>query len=154
MEVLGLILTYYFKNTANYVFVFCLFYKIVVYCITKCMTELLKKNVVLFEINDFNLVTVDMERYNKRECFLDYTILGRQVVQSLLIMIYKTQSSKNTLSGLSAKSSPDLGMSLLSTVGQNDHEMSPKIWSNVLLWVGPVNYTLALVIDTICLYKY
>lgn len=112
MEVLGLILTYYFKNTANYVFVFCLFYKIVVYCITKCMTELLKKNVVLFEINDFNLVTVDMERYNKRECFLDYTILGRQVVQSLLIMIYKTQSSKNTLSGLSAKSSPDLGMSL------------------------------------------
>ena len=48
-------------------------------------------------------------------------------------MIYKTQSSKNTLSGLSAKSSPDLGMSLLSTVGQNDHEMSPKIWSNVLL---------------------
>ena len=133
MEVLGLILTYYFKNTANYVFVFCLFYKIVVYCITKCMTELLKKNVVLFEINDFNLVTVDMEIYNKRECFLDYTILGRQVVQSLLIMIYKTQSSKNTLSGLSAKSSPDLGMSLLSTVGQNDHEMSPKIWSNVLL---------------------
>ena len=89
-----------------------------------------------------------MGRYNKRECFLDYTILERQVVQSLLIMIYKTQSSKNTLSGLSAKSSPDLGMSLLSTVGQNDHEMSPKIWSNVLLWVGPVNYKLALVIDT------
>ena len=88
---------------------------------------------VLFEINDFNLVTVDMGRYNKRKFFLDYNRLERQVVQSPLIRIDKTQSSNNTLKSLSAKSSPDLGMSLLSTVEQNDHEMSPKIWSNVLL---------------------
>ena len=43
MKVLGLILTYDFNNTASYVIVLCLFYKIVVSCITKCVTETLMK---------------------------------------------------------------------------------------------------------------
>ena len=43
MKVLSLILTYDFNNTASYVIVLCLFYKIVVSCITKCVTETLMK---------------------------------------------------------------------------------------------------------------
>ena len=39
---------------------------------------------------------------------------------------YKAWSSDNTLSGLSMESLLDLGMSLPSTVGHNDHEMPSK----------------------------
>ena len=39
---------------------------------------------------------------------------------------YKAWSSDNTLSGLSTESLLDLGMSLPSTAGHNDHEMPPK----------------------------
>ena len=39
---------------------------------------------------------------------------------------HKAGSSDNTLSGLSMESLLDLGMSLPSTVGHNDHEMPPK----------------------------
>ena len=47
-------------------FVFCLFYKIVVSCITKCVTEPPTKYIALYEINDCDSVTLDMGRY-KRE---------------------------------------------------------------------------------------
>ena len=43
-----------------------------------------------------------------------------------------TMSSNSTLSGQSMKSSPDVGMSLASTMGQNGHEMPPKPLSD--LW--------------------
>ena len=39
---------------------------------------------------------------------------------------YKAWSRDNTLSGLSMGSLLDLGMSLPSTAGHSDHEMSPK----------------------------
>ena len=39
---------------------------------------------------------------------------------------YKAWSSDNTLRGLSVESWLDLGMSLPSTMGHNDHEMPPK----------------------------
>ena len=45
-----------------------LFYKIVVSCITKCVTEPLMK-IFLYDINDCNSITLDMGRYNKREFF-------------------------------------------------------------------------------------
>ena len=58
-------------------------------------------------------------------------------------MTIKTWSSNITLSDLSAKSSQELGMSLASNVGQNGHEMPPKVWSNLLPSGGLVNHKLA-----------
>ena len=40
---------------------------------------------------------------------------------------YKAWSSDNTLSGLSMESLLDLGKSLPSTAGHNDHEMPPNM---------------------------
>ena len=68
-------------------FVLWLFYKIVVSCITKCVTEppmkisnlkQLIKYIVLYMINDCNSVTLDTGRYHKSEFFLDHNRL-RQV---------------------------------------------------------------------------
>ena len=43
----------------------------------------------------------------------------------------KTQSNNSTLSDLSTKSSPELGMSFLSMMGQNGHEKPPKLWQGL-----------------------
>ena len=44
---------------------------------------------------------------------------------------HKAWSSNSTLSDLSMESSLDLGMSLPSNVGQNDHKMPLNQWSNL-----------------------
>ena len=54
-------------------FVLCLFYKIVVSYITKCVTEPLTKYIISYEINGCNSVTLDMERYNKKKFILEHT---------------------------------------------------------------------------------
>ena len=54
-------------------FVFCPFHKIIVSCITKCMTEppmkIMMTRLDIYMINDCNSVTLDMGRCNKREYF-------------------------------------------------------------------------------------
>ena len=62
---------------------------------------------------------------------------------------YKAWSSDNTLSGLSTESLLDLGMSLPSTAGHNDHEMPPN-HGQIMTIKGPCDWKLAL---AICLYK-
>ena len=49
------------------------------------------------------------------------------VQRSLTIKTWATQCA---ITGLSAKPSPEIGMSLHSNMG-NGHEMSPKVWSNL-----------------------
>ena len=68
-------------------FVLCLFYKIVVSCIAKCVTEPLTKYIVLYEINNCNSVILGMESYNKKGFFLDNNRLVRQVIQSSLAVV-------------------------------------------------------------------
>ena len=54
-------------------FVFCLFHKIIVSCITKCMTEPPTKRMVTrldtYMTSDCNSVTLDMGRCKEREYF-------------------------------------------------------------------------------------
>ena len=64
--------------------------------------------------------------------------------------IFMTKSSNSILSDLSEKSSLDLGMSIPSIMGQNDHKMPPHRWSNLLPWRSPANLELAF---AVCLYK-
>ena len=80
MEILGFLLITLIILLAM-LFVLYLFYKIVVSCITKCVIEPLMK-IFLYDINDYNSITLDMGRYNKREFFPGHKRLVRQVIQS------------------------------------------------------------------------
>ena len=71
-----------------------------------------------------------MGRCNKREFFPDHNRLVRQVVQRLSATV-KAKSSNSTLSDLSTKSLPDLGMGIPYNMGRNGHEMPPKSWSHL-----------------------
>ena len=67
------IFTFNSTNVINYTIVFCLFHKIIVSCITKCMTEppmkIMMTRLDIYMINDCNSVTLDMGRCNEREYF-------------------------------------------------------------------------------------
>ena len=99
----------------------------------------------LYEINNYNNVTLDMGRSNKGNIFLDQEASKTSRVQRLAT--YKAWSSDNTLRGLSVESWLDLGMSLPSTMGHNDHEMPPK---HGQICRGPADWKLAL---ASCLYE-
>ena len=75
--------------------------------------------IVPYEINDYNNVTLDMGRSNKRKYFP-----GPRGPETFTT--HKAGSSDNTLSGLSMESLLDLGMSLPSTMGCKSHEMPPN----------------------------
>ena len=64
------IFTFNSTNVINYTIVFCLFHKIIVSCITKCMTEppmkIMMTRLDIYMINDCNSVTLDMGRCNKK----------------------------------------------------------------------------------------
>ena len=62
---------------------------------------------------------------------MDHNSLVRQVVQRPVATVNKAYSSKSILSGLSTKSSPDLGISIPGTVGQNGQKMPLKTQSNL-----------------------
>ena len=67
------IFTFNSTNVINYTIVFCLFHKIIVSCITKCMTEppmkIMMTRLDIYMINDCNSVTLDMGGCNEREYF-------------------------------------------------------------------------------------
>ena len=56
---------------------------------------------------------------------------SRQLTQVARPSVYTNYFDISTLSGLSMKSLPDLGISIPSTMGQNDHDVSPKPQSNL-----------------------
>ena len=64
------------------------------------------------------------EEATRGNIFLDQEARKTSRVQRLATC--KAWSSDNTLRGLSVESLLDLGMSLPSTMGHNDHEMPPK----------------------------
>ena len=73
-----------------------------------------------------------MERSNKGE-----SLPGPQQTrktggpETFTATINRLWSSNRALNGLSTKSSHDLGRNLLSNMGQIDHDMLPKPWSNL-----------------------
>ena len=71
------------------------------------------------------VVTLDMGRSNKRK-YIPGPRGKSDRYGPETFATYKAWSSDNTLSGLSMESLLDLGMSLPSTVGHNDHEMPPE----------------------------
>ena len=60
--------------------------------------------------------------------FLDCSRLERQMGQRLSAVGYRVRPSNITLSGLSRKCFPGLGMNILSILGQSGHRMPPKPW--------------------------
>ena len=63
--------------------------------------------------------------------FLDHKRQVRQAIQRLWATINRPESSNSTVSGISMKSSPDLGMSIPNAVGQIGHEVPPKSLSKL-----------------------
>ena len=80
------------------------------------------------------------------EGILSWTITRRQVSGDLWLL----RPSPVVAHWLSYQQKPssELGMSLPSNMGQNGHEMPPKVWSDLWPQGGCVNYKLALTKST------
>ena len=63
------------NSTAICVICICLFYKITVSCITRCVAEPLTKYIVLYVTNDCNSITLHVGRYNTRVFFFPWIII-------------------------------------------------------------------------------
>ena len=85
-------------------------------------------NLLSYKIKDYNSVTLDIRRRNKRH-LLDGNWLVKQMVQRLLTIVNRAKSSNRALSSLSMKSLTYLGMSIPRALGQVGHEMPLKPWS-------------------------
>lgn len=64
----------------------------------------------------------------------DHDALVRQVVLRLGSGLIGPSPAQHLLRGLRMKSWPDLGTSNSSTLTQNNHEMPPRLWSNLWPW--------------------
>ena len=116
---------------------FCLFYKIIVSSITKCVTETQIKLMMIRPLETTDQIyssirsitsSISEEGTTRRgNRFLDSNRLVRQVVQRLLVIVNRASSSNSTLSGLSTKSSPNLGMSIPSHMGQTGRNASQTL---------------------------
>lgn len=63
--------------------------------------------------------------------FLGHNRLVRQAAQRFLAPVNRASSGNSKLSGLSTKSSPDLGPSILGAMRQIGHKMPPKTWVKI-----------------------
>lgn len=88
-------------------------------------------NIQSHKINDCNGITLDMGRSNKGEPFPRLQQTNKTGSWQAFATVNRTLSSKSTLSGLPTKSLPDLGMRILSTIGQTGHKIPPKAWSKL-----------------------
>ena len=120
-------------------FVFCLLHKIIISYITKCMTEPPMKMMTRFEAVDQMYSSINDQwlsqctsRYEKMqwEGILSWTITRRQVSRDL--WLFRPSPVIAHWVSYQQKPSSELGMSLPSNMGQNGHEMPPKVWSD--LW--------------------
>ena len=80
--------------------------------------------------NHCNSVTLDVGRSNKKEP-LPEPKQTRQPTQRFLAPVNRASSSYSKLSGLSTKSLPDLGPSILGAMRQSGHKMPPKTWVKI-----------------------
>ena len=115
-------------------FLFCLFHKIIISYIIKCMTEPPMKmtrleavDLMYSSIND-QWLSQCTSRYEKMqwEGILSWTITRRQVSGDLWLL--KPSPVVAHWLSYQQKPSSELGMSLSSNMGQNGHEMPPKVW--------------------------
>ena len=150
-------------------FLFCLFHKIIISYIIKCMTEPPMKMTRLEAVDQMYSSINDQwlsqctSRYEKMqwEGILSWTITRRQVSRDLWLL--KPRPVIAHWVSYQQKASSELGMSLPSNMGQTGHEMPPKVWLDSWPQGGCVNYKLALTKSTandwttkafaICIYR-
>ena len=135
-------------------FVFCLFHKIIVSCVAKCMTEPPTKIMTtrLEAADQTHSSVFDQWSYKSRygkmqqKGILSWAITRRQVSRDL--WLWRPSPVIAQWVAYQQKPSSELGTSLPSNTGQNGHEVPPKAWSDLWPQGSCVNYKLALTKST------